>query len=147
MFEGHKWIWLFLALLLLGLALVAPVGGRKDNSRIAATHEEKYTGIVEAVNEHTCEICHTVEFSVILKTAAGLQEVQLGPKTFFEQRDFCLARGDAIEVYGVLFSERGKNIVLANEVIKGGESLLVRAKFGKPAWLGEHGHTCPVCGN
>jgi len=147
MFERFKWIWVFLALLLLGLALVAPVGGRKDNPRSAWPAEEKYSGTVEAVNQHTCEICKGIELSVILKTSGGLQEVRLGPKRFFEQHDFYLSRGDAIEVYGVAFAERGKEIVLANELVKGGESLLVRGKYGKPAWLDVHAHTCPVCGN
>jgi hypothetical protein len=32
-------------------------------------------------------------------------------------------------------------------VRKGGDVVILRGKYGKPAWLEAHGHTCPICGN
>jgi len=125
MFEQLNGIWLLLALLLLALVLAVPVGGRRGDSRTAAPAEKNYSGTIEAVNRHDCEICHGVELSVILKTGGGPLEVRLGRQAFFEQRDFNLTRGDAIEVTGIEFTERGKNLVLANEVRKAGESLVL----------------------
>jgi len=147
MFERSNWIWLLIALLLMALVLAVPVGGRKGSSRIAAPSEKNYSGTVEAVNQHTCEICNKVEASVILITGPGRLEVRLGLQAFLEEHDFHLSRGDPIEVTGIGFIERGKNVVLANEVQKAGESLVLRGKHGKPAWIGAHGYTCPVCGN
>jgi hypothetical protein len=109
--------------------------------------ENTFSGTIEAVNQHRCEICNWVELSVILKTDAGRLEVRLGPKTFFEEHDFYMSRGDAIQVTGIRFMERDKNVVLANEVRKAGERMLLRGKDGKPAWVEAHGHICPVCGN
>ena len=147
MFERINWIWLLIALLLLAMVLAVPVGGRKDTPRTATPTEKNYAGTIEAVNRRTCEICNRVELSVILITGAGRLEVRLGPQAFFEERDFTLTRGDAIEVTGIEFAERGKNLVLANEVRKAGECLVLRGKLGKPAWIEGQGHTCPVCGN
>jgi hypothetical protein len=146
MLNRMNWFRLFLLPIVFALAAVAPVAGKKEEA-IPPPTEKKFVGMVEEVKQHTCEICHCVELSAIVKTDAGRIEVRLGPKTFFEERDFYLSHGDSIEVIGVPFTERGKNIVLANEVRKGTEHLVLRGKYGRPAWLEAHGHTCPVCGN
>jgi|SRR5579862_638398 len=44
-------------------------------------------------------------------------------------------------------TERGKEIVLANEIRKGGDHLVLRGKNGRPAWIDVQGHICPICGN
>ncbi len=148
MLEQKHWILLLIALLLLVLALAAPLGGRKQYLRRTTTPAETtFSGAVEAVNQHTCEICNRVELSVTLETGAGLLEVRLGPKAFFEKHDFYVSRGDPIQITGFRFMERGKDVVLADEVRKAGESLLLRGKYGKPAWIEARGYTCPVCGN
>jgi len=143
MFERNNWIWLLLTLLL----LASPVGGRKGNVQSTAPGESTFSGTIEAVHHHKCEICNQDELSITLKSDAEPIEVRLGPTAFFEERDFCLSRGDSIKIVGLRSTERGKDVVLANEVRKAGESLLLRGKFGKPAWIEKTGHTCPVCGN
>jgi hypothetical protein len=141
--ESRRALWLSAALAL--VAMVTPATG--DQRQIAQPPERKFSGTVEEVKQHECEICKCTELSVVLKTDAGRPEVRLGPKEFFEEHDFSISRGDLLEVTGIRFDERGKDIVLANEVRKGGERLVLRGKYGKPAWLEAHGHTCLVCGN
>jgi hypothetical protein len=97
--------------------------------------------------EHECEICKGVEWSLMLKSATGRLEVRLGPKTFFEEHDFSISRGDSISVKGIRYTERGKEIVVANEVRNGGQHLILRGSHGRPAWMEVPGHICPVCGN
>jgi hypothetical protein len=134
---------MLLLALVVGIRALAAQG-----RRIApAPGEKTFSGQVSEVKEQRCEVCNCVELSVVLKTDAGRLEVRLGPKTFFEERDFVLGWGDLISVTGLRFVERGKDIVLANEVRKGGDVLILRGKYGKPAWLEVHGHTCPICGN
>jgi hypothetical protein len=130
----------------LALVLSTPAGGRKGNVQGTAPGEGTFSGTIEAVHHHKCEICNEDELSITLKSHAGPIEIRLGPTAFFEDRDFRLSRGDSIEIAGLRFTERGKDLVLANEVRKAGESLLLRGKFGKPAWIEKNGHTCPVCG-
>lgn len=146
MLERKHWILFFLLILLLLMVFAIPVGGRKARQSFEPT-EKTFSGTVEAINEHTCEICKWVETSATLRTGAELLEVRLGPKAFVEERHFTLSPGDSIEVVGVQFNERGKEVVLANEVRKSGEKLVLRGKNHKPAWVAERGHVCPVCGN
>jgi hypothetical protein len=109
--------------------------------------EKTYAGTVEQVRSDRCEICNCVELSLTLKTSAGQFDVKLGPRGYFEEHDFYITRGDTITAIGTRYPERGKEVILANEVRKGGEHLNLRGKYGRPAWIEAHGHTCPVCGN
>lgn len=118
-----------------------------DERQASAPHEKRFSGMVEAVDQSYCQICHCVEILVTLKTSAERLEVRLGPKTYLEERDFHLSPGDQIEVTGVKYRDIDKMVVLANQVRKGGENLILRGKFGRPTWIQLHGHTCPVCGN
>ena len=106
MFEGKHWILFFLAILLLLMILAVPVGGRRARESLA-TGEQTFSGTVEVVSQHTCEICKCVEVSATMQTATETLEVRLGPKAFLAERDFYLSHGDSIEVTGVRFRREG----------------------------------------
>jgi hypothetical protein len=141
MLNTRKWI---LGLVLASFALQVSA---KGPPKASTPEDKKFTGMVEQVTQRNCEICNCVEISITLKTATERLEVRLGPKSYFEEHDFALSKGDMIEIVGIRFKEAGKTVVLANEIRKGGDTLSLRGKFGRPAWLQQHGHTCPVCGN
>jgi hypothetical protein len=142
---GKRLLLFLLGFLLLLMILAVPVGGRKLLPALAPG-EQSFSGTVEAMNEHTCEICKCIEISATVKTSGQLIEVKLGPKTFLEERKFYLRRGNAVDVTGIRYTERRKEVALALEVRRGGEKLVLRGKAGRPIWMGEHGHICPVCG-
>lgn len=133
--------------LLWTVAAAGPMARATDQREVTPPSEKKFSGMVTEVKQQRCVICNCIELSVVLKNDTGHLEARLGPKPFFEEHDFVISRGDAITVTGIRFNERGKDILLANEVKKGSEALVLRGKYGKPAWLEAHGHTCPVCGN
>ena len=141
MFNRRKLV-LWCAVASFALPLIAKQHNRKD----VPPKESTFSGMVEKVEQRNCEICNCVEITLMLKTKTDRLEVRLGPKSYLEERDFFISRGDSIDISGVQFKERGKVVVLASEVRKGGETLNLRGKFGRPAWM-SHGHTCPVCGN
>lgn len=141
MLNTRRWV---LGLVLASFALQ---GSAKGPPKANTPEDKKFTGMVEQVNQRNCEICNCVEITITLKTATERLEVRLGPKSYFEERDFALSKGDMIEIVGIRFKEAAKTVVLANEIRKGGETVSLRGKFGRPAWLQQHGHTCPVCGN
>jgi hypothetical protein len=141
MLSTRRWVLWFV------LASFALPGSAKDRSQAGSSEEKKFSGMVEKVNQHTCEICHCVETSITLKTATQRLEVRLGPKPYLDEHDFYLSRGDLIDITGLSFKVSGKAVVLAIEVRKGGETLNLRGKSGRPTWVELHGHTCPVCGN
>jgi hypothetical protein len=119
---------------------------KHDHARNEAT-VERYSGQVGFLKQEECTICKCVELSVGLKVNGDTLLVKLGPKQYFEARDFALSRGDLIEVTGITYNQRGETVVLATEVRKGGDKISLREKLGKPRWLQQHGHTCPQCGN
>jgi hypothetical protein len=134
-------------LLVLGVFAAVTAPATQGRRVVAAPAEKTFSGQVSEVKEQRCDVCNCVELSIVLKKDGGQLEVRLGPKPFFAERDFFLSRGDLINVIGFRFLERGRNIILANEVRKGGDVVILRGKYGKPAWLEAHGHTCPICGN
>ena len=109
--------------------------------------EDKHTGSIDRIDQTRCQICNCAEVTIVLKTDAGRIGVKLGPRSYLEQRDFALFRGDIVEVTGIRYKEKGKWILLANEIRKGGDTLILRGKHGRPEWMDKHSHTCPVCGN
>lgn len=141
MLTTRRWVLSFM------LAAFTLSANAKDLPQAASPKEEKFSGTIEKVNQRYCEICHCLEITATVKTATQVLEVRLGPKPYFEEHDFYLSRGDMIEITGVRFREAGKVAILASEVRKGGDTLSLRGKFGRPAWVQQHGHTCPVCGN
>ena len=141
MLNKSKWVF---ALLLASFALQTIA---KDTPQARSPEDKKFTGMVEKVSQRNCEICNCVELSITLKTASERLEIRLGPKSYFEEHDFSLSRGDIVEITGIQFREAGKMVVLANEVRRGSDKLSLKGKFGRPAWIQLHGHTCPVCGN
>ena len=132
---------------LIVMALFTLSAGATDERQTTSPREKRFSGMVELVDQSYCQICHCVEILVTLKTATERLEVRLGPKPYLEERDFHLFRGDQIEVTGIKYRDIDKMVVLANQLRKGGETLILRGKFGQPAWIQLHGHTCPVCGN
>jgi hypothetical protein len=67
-----------------------------------------------------------------LKTDSGTLAVFLGPSWFLESKGFKFAKGDQIEVTGS--KRQDKNVIIAREVKRGDQTLVVRNAQGIPAW-------------
>jgi hypothetical protein len=73
---------------------------------------------------------------VVVRTGSETLPVHLGPEFYIERLDTRIERGDTIEVKGSLVTLDGKDIIIAAEVRKGGEVLVLRDAKGFPAWAG-----------
>jgi hypothetical protein len=71
---------------------------------------------------------------VNLKTDSGTLAVFLGPSWFLESKGFKFAKGDQIEVTGS--KRQDKDVIIAREVKRGDQTLVVRNAQGIPAWSG-----------
>jgi hypothetical protein len=60
---------------------------------------------------------------VMLRAENGAISVHLGPKRFFDERDFAIMPGDVLEVTGLLTDYRGDAAVVATGVKKGATEL------------------------
>jgi sporulation protein YlmC with PRC-barrel domain len=81
-----------------------------------------------------------------VKTSEGnLVTVYAGPEFYAEQKDFFVMPGDEITVTGSETTIRFRHVILASELKKGGETLELRDKNGKPLWpvRSSQGETSP----
>ena len=58
----------------------------------------------------------------------------LCPKSFLDQMGIAFKAGEDIEVKGSKIKQDGAELILAREMLKGGETLTFRFPDGKPAW-------------
>ena len=71
-----------------------------------------------------------------VKTAKETIAVHLGPQWFIERLDTKLEKGNSIEVKGSRVTFDGKPAIIAAEVKKGEETILLRNETGIPVWSG-----------
>ena len=61
-------------------------------------------------------------------------QIFLCPKKFLDEIGVAFKADDAIQVTGSKVKQDGNELILAREVVKGGETLTFRFQDGKPAW-------------
>jgi len=61
-------------------------------------------------------------------------QIFLCPKKFLDDIGVAFKADEAIEVTGSKVKQDGADLILAREVVKGGETLTFRFQDGKPAW-------------
>jgi hypothetical protein len=72
----------------------------------------------------------------VVKTGKETISVHLGPGWYIEYQDVKIAAKDQIEVKGSRVTFEGKPAIIASEVKKGDEVLILRDAAGLPAWSG-----------
>ncbi|HUN88475.1 MAG TPA: hypothetical protein VMU28_06770 [Terriglobales bacterium] len=76
---------------------------------------------------------HRMTLSV--KSGSDLYTVSLSPKAYLEIMDATFKQGDEVQITGSKVTDSdGKTVILAREVVKGGDTLVFRDKSGEPAW-------------
>ncbi|MGZ4787453.1 MAG: hypothetical protein ACXVZV_01045 [Terriglobales bacterium] len=74
-------------------------------------------------------------FRLIVKAGDETLEICLCPKKFLESMDTAFDKGDEVEITGSKVKEsEDKTIILAREVTKGQNTLVLRDKHGEPVW-------------
>jgi len=76
---------------------------------------------------------------LILKTEKETIPVMLGPSWYVERLDAKIQKGDSVEVKGSRITLSGKPAVIAAEIKKGENTLVLRDSSGVPAWAGWRG--------
>ena len=73
---------------------------------------------------------------IVVKTDKESLDVHLGPEWYVERLDTNIEKGDKIEVKGSRVTFDGKPAIIAAEVKKGDNILVLRDGIGIPAWAG-----------
>ena len=71
---------------------------------------------------------------LVMKSGSDAMDVFLCPKKFLEDMGVEFKANDEIEVTGSKIKQDGADLTLAREVVRGGDTLTLRFKDGKPAW-------------
>jgi hypothetical protein len=74
--------------------------------------------------------------ALVVKTEKETLTVHLGPTWYLERLDEKIVKGDKIEIKGARTALAGKPIILAAEVKKGDNVLVLRDASGVPVWAG-----------
>jgi hypothetical protein len=97
---------------------------------------ETISGTVESVNKITPMKGMYSGIHLIVKTEKESVDVHLGPEWYIERLDTKIQKGDMIEVKGSRVTIAGKPAIIAAEVKKGDNVLVLRDTNGIPAWAG-----------
>ena len=93
--------------------------------------EVKVKGIVEEVKTAADGIVH-----LSLTTDKGPLDVMIAPERFLKEMEISFAKGDKVEILGAQVVNDGVPLLLAREVTRNGDVMLMRDDLGKPVWLG-----------
>ena len=74
--------------------------------------------------------------ALVVKTEKETVTVHLGPSWYMERLDAKIVKGDQVEVKGVRTTLVGKPVIIAAEVKKGDNVLVLRDATGVPVWAG-----------
>jgi hypothetical protein len=73
---------------------------------------------------------------LVVKTDKGDVSVQLGPQWYLENQDVKIEPKDKVEIKGSRVTVQGQPAIIAAEVRKGGDVLILRDEAGVPMWAG-----------
>ncbi|MGV8058769.1 MAG: DNA-binding protein [Smithellaceae bacterium] len=74
--------------------------------------------------------------ALVVKTGKETVTVHLGPTWYLERLDATIVKGDQVEIKGARTTLAGQPIILAAEVKKGDNILVLRDAAGVPVWAG-----------
>jgi len=111
----------------------APFIGQTGLPKYDLTTETKMKGIVQELKlpEKGSEKDGA---HLMVKSGTDTLDVYLCPKSFLDDMGSTLAKGDEVSLTGSKVKQDGADIVLAREVVKGNDTLVLRDDKGKPVW-------------
>jgi hypothetical protein len=136
--SGGFWKIVFLAAALLcALLCIAPLFAQKAQQtsppKYDVHNETKMKGTVEEVQlppkGSEKEAAH-----LLVKTGTDTVDVYLCPKSFLDDMGVSFSKGDEIAITGSKAKQGDADLILAREVVKGTDTLVLRDEKGNPVW-------------
>ena len=127
--------------LLVFLAVLFGAPARAQKNQTASANQPKYDLKTEAKLKGTVEdlrlppkgsekeITH-----IVLKNGADAVDVYLCPQAFLADMGFSFSKGDEIALTGSKVKQGESDLILAREVVKGSDTLVLRDDKGSPVW-------------
>ena len=132
------WIILGIALivLVLGVARVhSQVQPQKTTNppKYDTATEMKIKGTIEDIKPAAAD-GKTALINLMVKSESATVEVSLCPRPFLDDLGVAFAKGDKLEIIGSKVKHGDLEQVLAREVVKGNDTVILRDRTGKPVW-------------
>ena len=129
-------LWIALIVLVLGVARVhSQVQPQKTTNppKYDTATETKIKGTVEEIKPAATD-SKTALIELTMNGESAIVEVSLCPKPFLDDLCVAFAKGDKLEIIGSKVKRGDLEQVLAREVVKGNDTVILRDKTGKPVW-------------
>jgi hypothetical protein len=110
-----------------------PAVGQANLPKYDLTTETKMKGIVQELKLPEKGSEKEGEH-LMLKSGDSTVDVYLCPKSFLDDMGSNLAKGDEVSLTGSKVKQGDADLVLAREVVKGSDTLVLRDDKGKPVW-------------
>ena len=125
------------ALTVLLIIVFSSVGPRPEKATPAYNPAAEVTvaGTVVETREFFCPISDDQGMHVVLRTPQTVLLVHLAPSRFLRSQGFQFHSGDQLEVVGTRVNYQQQDALLAREVTRGNEVLIVRDHQGRPLWM------------
>jgi hypothetical protein len=95
--------------------------------------ESKFKGVVEELKlppkGNPKEVAH-----LMIKNGTDVLDIYLCPKSFIDDMGVTFAKGDEIAFTGSKIKDGEADLILAREVVKGPDTLILRDDKGNPVW-------------
>ena len=126
-------------ILITALLSAAPAGAQDSKNRSAPPKydphtETKMKGTVAEVKlppkGSEKEIAH-----LLLKDETGNLDIYLCPKSFLDDMGVTFDKGDEIALTGSKIKQGDADLILAREVVKGSDTIVLRDDKGNPVWI------------
>jgi len=128
------WRPLFPAILLLSTSLLVAQKAQETTAPKYDVHTEtKMKGAVDELKlppkGSEKEVAH-----LLVKAGADTVDVYLCPKSFLDEMGVSFSKGDEIALTGSKVKQGEADLILAREVAKGNDTLVLRDEKGNPIW-------------
>jgi hypothetical protein len=101
-----------------------------------------WSGYIRELRDSNCGHCSCAMVYLTLHADSGRVEVRLAPKSYFDEHGMNLRASDNIEISGFKAKENGKEIVIAMQIRRGAELLVMRSSTGLPMWDSDADDRC-----
>ncbi|HEY7354521.1 MAG TPA: hypothetical protein VH596_17255 [Terriglobales bacterium] len=107
------------------------------NPKYDPSTEAKFKGTIEDLKLPPKGQEKQIEY-LMIKSGTDTLEIYLCPKSFMDDMGVSFAKGDEIAFTGSKVKEGQEDMVLAREVVKGTDTLVLRDDKGNPVWNWKH---------
>ena len=111
----------------------------RSNPRYNPNQVETINGEVVRVDSYSSNRGTSQGIHLLVSTGKETIDVHLAPSWYLEERDFAIAPEDKITITGSKIDLNGEQGIIARQIKKGNESLILRDRYGYPLWRRQGG--------